>query len=262
MSRFEGLTPLGPNPRNRWKVGEDAADLVRDLTPPRPVEIEANPKPVRIDLARSALIIVDMQNDFCHADGWLAGIGVDVTGAGSAIAPLQQVLSAARLVAMPVIWVNWGNRQDLANISPALRHVYDGAGSGGGLGDAVGPRKALVLEKDSWGAAIVDPLEPEPSDIFVDKYRMSGFWDTPLDSILRNLKVDTLFFGGVNADQCVLHTLADASFLGYDTLLFEDASATTNPDFCMQATLHNARQIFGFTLTSTAFVAGIEGETS
>lgn len=147
MSRFEGLTPLGPNPRNRWKVGEDAADLVRDLTPPRPVEIEANPKPVRIDLARSALIIVDMQNDFCHADGWLAGIGVDVTGAGSAIAPLQQVLSAARLVAMPVIWVNWGNRQDLANISPALRHVYDGAGSGGGLGDAVGRARRWCLKR-------------------------------------------------------------------------------------------------------------------
>jgi nicotinamidase-related amidase len=262
MSRFDGLSPLGPNPRNRWKVGEGAADLVREPVPPRPVELEASPKPVRVDLARSALVVVDMQNDFCHADGWLAGIGVDVAGAGSAIAPLQEVLSAARLAALPVIWVNWGNRADLANISPALRHVYDGKGEGSGLGDAVGPRKAPVLEKDSWGAAIIDQLEPEPSDIFVDKYRMSGFWDTPLDSILRNLKVDTLFFGGVNADQCVLHTLADASFLGYDTLLFEDASATTNPDFCMQATLHNTRQIFGFTLTSTAFVAGIEGETS
>lgn len=90
MSRFEGLTPLGPNPRNRWKVGEDAADLVRDLTPPRPVEIEANPKPVRIDLARSALIIVDMQNDFCHADGWLAGIGVDVTGAALPLRPCSR----------------------------------------------------------------------------------------------------------------------------------------------------------------------------
>ncbi len=258
MSRFDNLTPLGPNARNRWKVGEGAADLVRTHAPPRPAEIEANPKPVRVDLVRSALIVIDMQNDFCHADGWLAGIGVDVMGAGSAIKPLQAALPAARMAGMPVVWVNWGNRQDLANISPALRHVYDGAGAGGGLGDAIGPRKAPVLEKDSWGAAIVDELEPEPSDIFVDKCRMSGFWDTPLDSILRNLKVDTLFFGGVNADQCVLHTLADASFLGYDTLLFEDASATTNPDFCMQATLHNARQIFGFTLTSDAFVSAIE----
>ncbi|MEQ8658370.1 MAG: isochorismatase family cysteine hydrolase [Hyphomicrobiales bacterium] len=262
MSRFDGLQPLGPSLRNRWKVGEAAADLVREPVPPRPAALEASPKSVRVDLARSALIIVDMQNDFCHGEGWLAGIGVDVTRAASAIAPLQRVLPAARSVGMPVVWVNWGNRPDLANVSPALRHVYDGDGTGGGLGDAVGPRKAPVLEKDSWGAAIVDALEPEPGDLFVDKYRMSGFWDTPLDSILRNLKVDTLFFGGVNADQCVLHTLADASFLGYDTLLFEDASATTNPDFCMAATLHNARQIFGFTLTSTAFVAGIQGETS
>ena len=65
-------------------------------------------------------------------------------------------------------------------------------------------------------------------------------------------------FGGVNADQCVLHTLADANFLGYDTLMFEDASATTSPDFCMQATLYNVRQIFGFTLTSDAFLHAID----
>ena len=262
MTVFDNLTPLGPNARNRWKVGEDAADLVRDAVVPRPVELEAAPKNVRVDLARSALIIVDMQNDFCHADGWLAGIGVDVSEARSAIAPLQAVLPVARLHAVPVVWVNWGNRADLANISPALRHVYDGTGEGQGLGAESGPRKAPVLEKDSWGAAIVDELEAEPGDIFVDKHRMSGFWDTPLDAILRNLKVDTLFFGGVNADQCVLHTLADANFLGYDTLMFEDASATTSPDFCMQATLYNARQIFGFTLSSAAFVSALEGETS
>ncbi len=67
------------------------------------------------------------------------------------------------------------------------------------------------------------------SDIRVDKHRMSGFWDTPLDSILRNLGVTTLLFGGVNADQCVLHTLADANFLGYDTLMVGDCTATTSP---------------------------------
>ena len=73
------------------------------------------------------------------------------------------------------------------------------------------------MTEGSWSAAIVDELTPEPSDILVDKYRMSGFWDTPLDSILRNLGVATVFFAGVNADQCVLATLMDANFLGYDT---------------------------------------------
>lgn len=262
MSAFDDLRALGSSPRNSWRVGPDAADLVRHAAEPRPVVIDAMPKPVQVDLARSALIVIDMQNDFCHGDGWLAGIGVDVAPARSAIGPLQALLPVARLAGMPVIWVNWGNRADLANLSPALLHVYDSAAEGTGLGAPMGPRKARVLEKDSWGTAIVDELEAAPTDIFVDKCRMSGFWDTPLDSILRNLKLDTLFFGGVNADQCVLHTLADANFLGYDTLLFEDASATTSPDFCMQATLYNARQIFGFTLASTAFVHALKGEPS
>ncbi len=62
---------------------------------------------------------------------------------------------------------------------------------------------------------------------------MSGFQDTMLDSILRNLGVTSLLFAGVNADQCVLCTLQDANFLGYDCLLIEDCTATTSPEYCM-----------------------------
>jgi nicotinamidase-related amidase len=79
---------------------------------------------------------------------------------------------------------------------------------------------------------------------------MSGFHDTLLDSILRNLNVTTLLFAGVNADQCVLCTLQDANFRGYDCLLLEDCSATTSPAFCMEATLYNVRQCFGFVCQS------------
>ena len=82
-------------------------------------------------------------------------------------------------------------------------------------------------------------LHQEPGDIHVSKHRISGFWDTPLDAILKNLDVTTLFFAGVNADHCVLGTLMDANFHGYDTVMLEDCVATTSPDFCMQATLHN-----------------------
>jgi nicotinamidase-related amidase len=100
----------------------------------------------------------------------------------------------------------------------------------------------------------VDELPPDPADVQVAKHRMSGFWDTPLDSILRNLAVTTVLFAGVNLDQCVLHTMADANFLGYDTLLVEDCAATTNPDFCRDATLLNIRQIFGFHFRSTDLI--------
>ena len=109
----------------------------------------------------------------------------------------------------------------------------------------------------SWAAAVVDELEQKPEDIRVDKYRMSGFWDTPLDSILRNLGKTTLFFGGVNADQCVMATLQDANFLGYDCILVEDCTATTSPEYCWQATLYNVKQCFGFVTNSQAILKAI-----
>jgi quercetin dioxygenase-like cupin family protein len=104
----------------------------------------------------------------------------------------------------------------------------------------------------------VDGLEPAPSDLFVDKYRMSGFFDTELDSILRNLEVTTVLFAGVNVDQCVLATLSDAAGLGYDVILLEDCSATTSPPYCRDATLYNVRQCFGFTTTGAAIVTQLE----
>jgi nicotinamidase-related amidase len=190
-----------------------------------------------------------MQNDFCHPQGWLASIGVDVTPARAPIAPLQALLPQLRAAGVPVLWVNWGNRQDRLNLSPSLHHVYQPHGVGCGLGDAL-PNGAPVLQAGSWAAAVVDELAPLAGDIRVDKYRMSGFPDTPLDSILRNLGVCTLLFAGVNADQCVLCTLQDANFLGYDCLLLEECCATTSPAFCWDATLYNVRQCFGFTLRS------------
>jgi nicotinamidase-related amidase len=203
------------------------------------------------------MVVIDMQNDFCHPDGWLASIGVDVAPACQPIAPLAALLPQLRAAGVPVIWVNWGTRPDRLNLSPALRHVYDPAGRGQGLGDALQRTGSPVLQAGSWSARIVDELTPPEGDIQVAKHRMSGFWDTPLDSILRNLRLETLLFGGVNLDQCVLHTLADANFLGYDTILVEDCAATTNPDFCREATLLNIRQIFGFTVTSGALLEGL-----
>lgn len=251
---------LGPSAANGWRVSNSKADLVRAAVPPRAVSLPAMPKPITIDLARSAMIVVDMQNDFCHPDGWLAGIGVDIAPARTPIAPLTALLPALRSARVPIIWVNWGNRPDRSNLSPALLHVYKPSGTGIGLGDPLPGSGAPVLEEGSWAAAVVDELEIAPHDIRVSKYRMSGFWDTPLDSILRNLGVTTVLFGGVNLDQCVLHTLADANFLGYDTLLIEDCAATTSPAFCTEATLYNVRQIFGFTLRSPDLLAAMTKE--
>lgn len=250
------MIPLGPSPRNTWRVGPAGADLVRPPRPACPVTLPAQSKPITVDVASSAIIIIDMQNDFCAEGGWLHHIGVDVAPARRPIAQLAALLPALRAAGVPVLWVNWGNRPDRLNLSPALLHVYNGSGEGRGLGDRL-KNGSAVLEKGSWGAAMVDGLTDAPGDIRVDKYRMSGFWDTPLDSILRQLRVTTLFFGGVNADQCVLATLMDANFAGYDTILLEDCSATTSPAYCWDATLYNVRQCFGFTALGTDLAKSI-----
>ncbi|HEY9872621.1 MAG TPA: cysteine hydrolase family protein [Candidatus Obscuribacterales bacterium] len=250
------LRTLGVPP-NAWEVDESIADITRPPLEPRIVTLTTETKTLRLDLAKVAMLVIDMQNDFCHPDGWLAHIGVDVTPARTPIEPLNNLLPVLRNAHIPVIWLNWGNRPDLLNISAGLRHVYNPTGDRIGLGDPLPSNQAPVLMLGSWAAAVVDELEQNPEDIRVDKYRMSGFWDTSLDSILRNLGKTTLFFSGVNADQCVMCTLQDANFLGYDCILVKDCTATTSPDFCLQATLYNIKQCFGFVTDSQAIANAI-----
>jgi nicotinamidase-related amidase len=253
--------PIGSGPTRLWMVNEVSVDLVCAEHPQRPIEFAASPQNIRIDLSRTAFLIVDMQNDFCHPEGWLGSIGVDVSPQRTAIEPIRGMLPIIRSNNIPVIWLNWGNRPDRLNLGPSTHHVYDNAGLGLGLGDALA-NGAHVLELGSWSAAIVDELGDTSNDIHVAKYAMSGFWDTPLESILRNLGVTTLLFAGVNLDQCVLCTLQDASFRGYGCVLVEQCCATTSPTFCTESTLYNIRQCFGFVASKKDLTAALMGENS
>ena len=242
----EGLVGLGSAPCNQWRVNANHVDMAVAPPPPLPLTIDAKPQTVTLDLRRTALIVIDMQNDFCAKGGWVDHLGVDYSPDRAPIAPLQRLLPALRQANVPVVWVNWGNRPDLLNMPPNQLHLYKPTGVGIGLGEPLPGSGAHVLEKDSWAAAVVDELEKQPGDISVDKYRISGFWDTPLDGILRNLGVRTLLFAGVNTDQCVMCSLQDANFLGYGCVLVEDCCATTSPDCCTEATLFNVKKCFGF----------------
>ncbi|MDY7100878.1 MAG: isochorismatase family cysteine hydrolase [Actinomycetota bacterium] len=234
-----------------------AFDLVRRGPARRPLTLGALAEPVAFDLARTALVVVDMQHLFLHPDGLASVVADPVEPPRAPIGPLRALLPVLRGADVPIVWVNWGNRADRANLTPALRRAFARAFGGRSVGDLL-PNGDPILTKGSWSAAIDAELEPAPTDIGVDKYRHSGFWDTELDSVLRNLDVTTLLFAGVNTDQCVLHTLADASFLGYDCILLEDCTATTSPRFCVDAALFNIRDAFGFTATSGDLRAAID----
>ena len=253
---YQPLKTLGIPP-NAWTVNEAIADITRPPLEPQIITLATETKTLRLDLAKTAILVIDMQNDFCHPDGWLAHIGVDITPARTPIHPLKTLLPILRQVGVPVIWLNWGNRADLGNISANVLHVYNPSGLGIGVGDPLPSNDAKVLMAGSWAAAIVEELEQHRQDIHVDKYRMSGFWDTPLDSILRNLGRTTVLFAGVNADQCVMATLQDANFLGYDCLLVKDCTATTSPEYCWLATLYNVKQCFGFVTDSQAILDAV-----
>jgi len=249
--------PMGSARYNQWRVGRTTVDLVRDQREPKAITLRAELQNLVVDLARSAFVVVDMQNDFCSKGGYLDYRGVDYTLDRKPIEPIARTVPLLRDLGVPIVWLNWGVRKDLLNTSPSLLHAHTGDGSSAGLGEAI-PGGAPILLEGSWGARIVDELVPDERDILVTKYRFSGFWDTPLDSILRNLGVTTLFFAGVNADQCVMTTLQDAMFLGYDCIMVEDCVGTTSPDYCMQATLYNVKLLFGFVTSSSAIAEAVE----
>ena len=242
----ETIGELGVSANYHWRATPTEVDMAMPAPTPMPLRLKAEPQNVVLDLKRTAIVIIDMQNDFCAPGGWVDCIGGDYRHDRAPIGPLQKLLPALRMASVPVVWVNWGNRPDLANMPPNQIHLYKPKGTGIGLGDPLPGSGAPVLQKDSWAAAVVDELAPLPGDIMVDKYRISGFWDTPLDSILRNLGIKSILFAGVNTDQCVLHSLTDANFLGYGCVMLEDCCATSSPAFCTEATVWNVKKCFGF----------------
>ena len=231
---------LGSTTANQWDILPDAIDISRGEHARRPARIEARGRDVILDLAATAIIVIDMQELFCRLRP-----GEAAAATAQPIAPLQRLLPHLRASGVPVIWLNWGNRPDKLNLAPGVIRPFHRAG---------GPTPP-ILDKDSGDAQIIAGLVPDAADIHIDKYRLSGFWDTELDSVLRNLRVQTLLFAGVNLDQCVYATLLDAHCLGYDCLLVEDCAATRSPRFCTEASLYNIEGGLGFVTSSTALLA-------
>ena len=124
---------MGTSPSQSWKVTPDAVDMTRPSPAVRPLAISAEPQNITVDAAKSALLVVDMQNDFCTKGGWLDSRGIDITPNRKPIQPLAALIETFRKKQIPVVWVNWGVRKDLLNISPSLRHAHNPRGDEPGI---------------------------------------------------------------------------------------------------------------------------------
>jgi nicotinamidase-related amidase len=145
---------------------DDEADLVRRGLVPLAAEIVAEPQRLSIDLRRTVCIVVDMQSDFCAPE---AGSIISAS-ARRPIAPMQRILPQLRRKVERVIWLNWGNRPDRLNLSPALLHVYKPYGRCVGLGDPLPEQWRPGAGEGKLGSQHRRRVCPESGDIHVDKY--------------------------------------------------------------------------------------------
>lgn len=245
-----------PPHKDRWKKDGDAVSLVRETRTPRIASLAAEPANLKLDLAACALVIVDMQNDFLDPEGWFAGArGVDVSALPGPVAPINALAAAFRGQDLPVIHMNWGVREDTANLPANVLDKAGGCGTYPTYGDDM-PRGPILAEGE-WGAASVPAIDVQPTDLMVSKHRLSGFRDNEFDQILRRRDIGTLIFTGVNVDRCVFATLMDASFLGYDCILVTDACTTVSPEYVSDAVLYLTRLLYGFTATTDAVLSAL-----
>ena len=248
---------FGPSPFNAWQVDGMRVSLVRKTRRQTPLRFEAQPQAIEIDLASSALIVVDMQNDFCHPEGWFGQKGISVKPMRKPIATIAALLPAWRAVGGAVVWLNWGVRPDRLNLSPTIQFKGKRSADGVGYAERSAQDHGLSVVQGHWGAQVVDELPVSEQDITVFKHRLSGFWDNELDSILRQQGTKTLLFAGVNTDRCVFSSLQDAGFLGYDCVLLSDACSTPSPAYVTKAIHFIVQHLHGFVATTSALLPAL-----
>ena len=189
--------------------------------------IDARPAPVRFDASETAVIVVDMQNDFGSPDGMFGRAGIDLTGIRATIEPTRKVLASARRNGIKIVYLKMAFRPDLSDAGAPdapnwLKHLPMRAGE-----TVTAPDGSLsrVLVRDTWNTEIVPELAPEAGDVVVYKHRFSGFFETELDATLKAGGIRNLVFTGCTTSVCVESTIKDAMFRDYHCLLLEDCTA-------------------------------------
>lgn len=220
------------------------------------VTIQAEPEPIEIDLSRTAVVVVDMQNAFVRQGGYWDMAGWDISAIQKIIRPCQDIVRVVRERGAKVIYLQMGCSPDLSDVggedSPNRRKSR-------GL-DLIRQHPELrdkLYIYGGWGADIIEELAPEPGDIVIRKQKYDGFMGTNLDIVLRTFGLKYLVFIGTATNVCVESTLRHAFFLEYFPILVADAVSQLGPSTNQEATLFNVRSIFGWVTNSEDFLSPV-----
>ena len=188
-------------------------------------------------MSDTAVVIVDMQNGFCHPEGSFGRGGADVSGTGAATPGCIELIATARRAGWPVVLTRAIHENDLSDF-PMLTEVpmYH---SLIGIGSCV---------EGTWDAEFVDGISPEDGDLVITKSRFSPFIETDIAEQLRARGIENLLVGGVGTSACVESTVRDASQRDFRTYVVEEATGDISPD-AHRNSLHTMGALFGWTVT-------------
>src|SRR5713226_7195916 len=231
------------------------------------VTLGAKPEPIAIDPVRSAVIVVDMENDFAAKGGMFDRAGADISGAQEAIAPTAKVLVAARQADLKIIYLKMGYRADLSDLGAPdsvnrTRHLKFGVGQKILAPDG---RESRILIRDTWDTDIVPELKPQAGDIVLYKTRFSGFYQTDLDATLKKFGIKHLIITGCTTSVCVEATVRDAMFRDYSCVLLKDCMTqptlgNSSPGSNHDASLVLAEVFFCWVAHSDQFMKALQAQ--
>ncbi len=216
--------------------------------------VEAEPYPFGLDLATTALLIIDMQRDFIEPGGFGETLGNDVGMLRRVIPPLREVLAAARAAGMTVIHTREGHLPDLSDCPPAK--LNRGAPSLR-IGDP-GP-KGRILVRGEYGHDIIDELRPAEGETVIDKPGKGSFYATGLQELLTGKGITSLVVTGVTTEVCVHTTVREANDRGYECLVLSDCVGSYFEEFQQAGLAMFSAQggIFGWVASAKQFLEAL-----
>ena len=227
------------------------------------VTIDAKPESLAIQTAKTAIIVVDMQNDFGTKGGMFDLAGIDISMIQKAVNPTAKVLTAARENGIKIIYLKMGYHPDLSDLGTAdsvnrTRHQFMHVGKAVRAPDGSASR---ILIRDTWNTDIVAALEPQVGDVAIYKTRFSGFYETELNSILKKLSIKHLIITGCTTSVCVDSTIRDAMFRDYQPVLLADCTGEPIgyglPRSNHEASLLTIQVLLGWVSSSGEFIKAL-----